>query len=236
MRQRIAWVTAVFLVVLAASVVAWGQDERLGGENRWQGQHPSGMGMQGPHEFGAQGERGFGGEGRPEGFGGHRMMMGGHGGRGFGGGRGLLRMADNPRVRAYLNLTDQQVTSLHQISVESEKTSIRTRADLELRRIELQELLRADNPDHDAVMRKVQEVSDLRGQMAKQHMETLFTARNVLTPEQITKVKTFMEGGGRGGPGGERPTEHRGGPGRRPGAPGAPPAPPAHPSNPPATQ
>ena len=167
------------------------------------------------------------------------MMMGGREGGGFGGGRGLLHMADNPRVRAYLNLTDQQVTSLHQISVESAKASIRTHADLELRRIELHELLRADNPDHDAVMRKVQEVSDLRGQMAKQHMETMFTARNVLTPEQIKKVKAFMEGGGRGGPGGpegERPTERHGGPGRRPGGPGAPPAPPAHPSNPPAAQ
>jgi hypothetical protein len=99
--------------------------------------------------------------------------------------------------------------------------------------------LRADNPDHDAIMRKVQEVSDLRGQMAKQHMETRLTARSVLTPEQIKKIKTFMEGGGRGGPGGpggERPMDRRGGQGRRPGAPGAPPAPPAHPSNPPATQ
>jgi Spy/CpxP family protein refolding chaperone len=243
MRKRIAWITAVFLVVVAASVVAWSQDEKPGGENRWQGQHPSGM--QGRGQFGGPEEhrfRGrefrFGGEGPRGGFEGRRMM--GHRGHGgFGGGRGLLGLANNPRVRAYLNLTDAQVTRLHEIGVESEKATIRTRADLELRGIELHELLRADNPDHDVIIGKVQEVSDLRGQMAKQHMETRLTARSVLTPEQIKKVKTFMEGGGRGGPGGpggERPMDRRGGQGRRPGAPGAPPAPPAHPSNPPATQ
>ena len=249
MRKRIAWITAVFFVVMAASVVAWGQDQKPDGQNRWQGQHPSGM--QGQHKAGGPGEHRFGGEGRRGGFqgrrggfGGHRMMgqhrRGGFRGRGgFGGGGGILGMANNPRVRAALNLTPAQVTRLHEINVESEKASVRTRADLQLRGIELKELMRADNPDKDAIMRKVLEVSDLRGQMAKQRMDTMLTARSVLTPDQIKKVKEFMENrgrggmGGPGGPGGQRPMERREGQGRRP---GAPPAPPAHPSNPPATQ
>ena len=180
-------------------------------------------------------------EGRGGGFG--REGMGGPGGRhGF----ALLRLAENPRVRAELNLTDAQVGRLHALAVESEKSSIKTRADLELHDVELRELLRADNWDHDAIMSKVQAISDLRGQMAKQHMETMLTARSVLTPEQLKKVHSMMENrgfGGRGGPGGpggperEHMMEHHGGQGRppgRPGAgPGAPPAPPAHTANPP---
>jgi Spy/CpxP family protein refolding chaperone len=139
-------------------------------------------------------------------------------------------------LRAYLNLTDQQAERLHQISVDSRKSSVKTRADLELRSIELHELLRADSPDHDAVMKKVQEVSELRGQMMKQHMETLLAARSVLTPEQQKKLRSFQENRGFAGAGREHMMEHRGGhggPGGHPGAPGAPAAPPPHPDEPP---
>jgi Spy/CpxP family protein refolding chaperone len=216
MRRKFAFGTIGLLVMLAMAIVTWG-DEGQAGPARWQGQR----------EFGSQGySHGFG----------HHGMGRWQGRYGFGGGLGLLRLADNPRARTYLNLTDQQVSRLHQIAVDSEKSSVKTRADLELRGIELHELLRADNPDHDAVMKKVQEISELRGQMMKQHMETLLTARSVLTPEQQNKLRSFRENRGFGGPGRGYMMQHRGGQGGpfgRPGAPGAPAAPPAHPDEPP---
>jgi Spy/CpxP family protein refolding chaperone len=100
---------------------------------------------------------------------------------------------------------------------------------MELRHIELRELLRADNPDHDAIMQKLDEVNALRGKMEKQHVETLLSARSVLTPEQLKKVKAFMENRGAGGgsergrmmerhEGMGRPSGH-GGPGGTPGGP-----------------
>ena len=154
----------------------------------------------------------------------------------FGGGERLLRMAENPRVRQYLGLTDEQVGRLHKIGVDAEKASVQTRADMELRHIELRELLRADNPDHDAIMQKLDEVNALRGKMEKQRVETMLSARSVLTPDQLKKVKTFMENRGEGG-GLERGhmMERRGNMGHRPGGPGGapggpapkPPAPPA---------
>ena len=118
---------------------------------------------------------------------------------GFGGGMGLLHMAENPRVRQYLGLTDDQVKRLHGIAVDAEKASIQNRADLELRHLELRELLRADNPDHDAIMQKLDEANALQGKMEKQHVETMLSARGVLTPDQIKKVKTFMENRGAAG-------------------------------------
>jgi Spy/CpxP family protein refolding chaperone len=67
-----------------------------------------------------------------------------------------------------------------------------------VRGIELRELLRADQPNHDAVLGKVQEISDLRGQMMRQHVESLLAAKSVLTPEQQQKIRAFMsERGGR---------------------------------------
>jgi Spy/CpxP family protein refolding chaperone len=149
-----------------------------------------------------------------------------------------MRMAENPRVRQALGLTDEQVGRLHTISVEAQKASVQTRADMELRHIELRELMRAENPDQSAIMAKLDEVNALQGKMEKQRVQTMLSARAVLTPEQIKKVKTFMENrGAEGGPGREQGMQRRGGMGRpgRPGGPGGapggsapkPPAPPA---------
>ncbi|MGE5325980.1 MAG: Spy/CpxP family protein refolding chaperone [Deltaproteobacteria bacterium] len=119
-------------------------------------------------------------------------------GRGFGhggpmmGGR-LLAMLDSARVKTALGLTDDQSNRLRQIVIDTEKNTIKTRADMAVRQIELRELMRADNPDRDAVMKKLDEVSALRSQMMKQHVEALLSAKSVLTPEQQKKIRTFIE-------------------------------------------
>src|SRR5208283_2681713 len=116
MRRTIAVGTMGFLALLATAMVAWG--------------------FEGPDQVGWQGQHKFEDRGRAEGFG--RQETGwGQGRHGFGGGVELLRLADNPRVRAELNLTDEQVGRLHALAVESEKSSIKTRADLQLRGVEL---------------------------------------------------------------------------------------------------
>ena len=158
------------------------------------GQHEWGKGQ---HQFG-KADRGRFGQGR----GGTGMAVcNGGGRRGFGGGGGLMRMAENPRVREYLGLKDEQVGTLHKIAVDAEKASVQNRAQMELRHIELRELMRGDNPDQSAIMQKIDEVNALRGKMQKQRVETMLSARSVLTPEQRKKIKTFMENRGAGGGG-----------------------------------
>lgn len=165
----------------------------------------------------AQGPGGWGGGGMP--------------GRGMRApGDRLMALLDNDRVKAALNLTDQQVDRLRQIAVDTEKASVKNRADAAVRGIELRELLRADKPDRDAVMKKVQEVSSLRAEMMKEHIDALLAAKDVLTPEQQKKIRTFIES--RRGFGAEqgRGFEFRG---RVPAPPGRPAQPPAHPGEPP---
>jgi len=216
MRRKIAIGTLGLMVMLAAAMVTWAEEGPGQGSGPGQGQHQFGGGEhqwgEGPHQFAG------GGHGQ---FGGHGERWGG--GHEFGGAERLLRMAENPRVRMYLGLTDEQVGRLHTLGVEAEKASVQTRADMQLRHIELRELLRADNPDHDAIMQKLDEVNALRGKMEKQQVETLLSARSVLTPEQLKKVKAFMENRGEGG-GMERGRmmEHHGGMGRPSGHPGGP--------------
>jgi len=168
------------------------------------------------------------GEGGPE--------WGSFGGRG-GGQRlatRLMAALENDRVKASLNLTDPQVERLRQVLVDTEKAGVRTRADIAVRGIELRELLRADKPDHEAVIKKVQELSDLRGQMMKEHVEALLAAKSVLTPEQQKKIRAFIERRGAFGGGSERFGARREGFGpRQPEATPRPSAPPARPAEPP---
>src|SRR3990172_10403109 len=81
---------------------------------------------------------------RGEGGRGHR---GGDGG-GFGG--PMFGFLHNERVKAELGLTDDQSEKLRQIFTDSRKASIRTRADLQIPRMELHELMRAEKTDRDA--------------------------------------------------------------------------------------
>src|SRR3972149_2332825 len=98
----------------------------------------------------AQGERGWGPDTR--GRGGFRM------------GPRLLAFLENDRVKTELGLTDDQTSRLRQIIVEAQKSSVKTGADMAVRGIELRELMQVDQPDRAAIMKKVQELSDLRGQ------------------------------------------------------------------------
>ncbi len=113
--------------------------------------------------------------------------------QGFGHGARLLAMLDNQHVRAALNLTDEQVGKLRQIIVNEEKASIRTRADIAIQAIDLRELLMQNQPDHDAVMKTVDELSTLHGQMMKNRISALLEAKQVLTPEQQQKIRSFIE-------------------------------------------
>ena len=142
----------------------------------------------------AQDGGGFGrGPDRAEDFRGGMFAEGREFGRSHRMGPRLLAILDNDRVKSALGLTDDQSARLRKIVVDSEKSNIKTRADLSVRGIELHELMRADVPDRQAVMKKVDEISALRQEMMKQEMDALLNAKGVLTPEQQKKIRTFLE-------------------------------------------
>jgi len=143
----------------------------------------------------------------------------------------LLALLDSDRVRTYLGLEGPQVERLRQIALEAEKANVKTRADIEVRSIELREALRADKPYRDEILKKVQEISDLRGGMMKHDVEAILAAKAVLSPEQQRKVMFFIENRDEGGPGGEERRGLRAKPSPRPGAPPQPV--PLHPGEPP---
>jgi Spy/CpxP family protein refolding chaperone len=123
----------------------------------------------------------------------------------------LLALLDNDQFRSRINLTDDQANHLRQIIVDAQKSAIETRARLAVDGIELRELLRADKPDQDAVMKKAEAITRLRGQMMKNGIQAILDAKDVLTPEQQKKVRDLMESRFMRGAWGARRMERGGG-------------------------
>lgn len=122
---------------------------------------------------------------------------GGHGMRGHHRGRrgefGLARIAANPELREKLGLTAEQVAKIGQQTSEFRKTNIRSRADLEVKRVELGDLLRAESPDRASIDRKLDEIGAARVAQAKAQLHYRLAMREVLTPEQRKKLQAMRE-------------------------------------------
>jgi Spy/CpxP family protein refolding chaperone len=128
-------------------------------------------------------------------------------------------------MKAELGLTDEQSEKLRRLFSDERKASIRARADLQVKRMELHEIMMGDKVDREAALKKVAEISDLRAQLMRQHVETMLAAKGTLTPEQQKKAQALMaERWSRRGEGlRDRPGLGRGpGAWRRPGGPAAP--------------
>ena len=74
------------------------------------------------------------------------------------------------------------------------------------------ELMKAEKVDEAAVMKAIDEVFELRKQMAKEQVKRVIEIKSILTPEQIAKAREEMKNafGDRGNRG-----PHRGGRGGR---------------------
>lgn len=159
------------------------------------------------------------------GRGGHRGMRGGRD-RDF----MLARMVNNPEFRDKLGITADQAAKIRQQTTDFRKSEIRARADLEVKRLELRDLLAADNPDRSAIDQKLQEISSARLAQEKSAIDYRLAMRSALTPEQKQKLQQMRDqfrqrgrDGGRRGPDGQG-SRRRGGDSQGPPPPANPPA------------
>ena len=131
--------------------------------------------------------------------------------RGDRGDRGEMSLLDPNRLdRAarWLELTDEQLVEIRKLVFAARRGHITMEADLELARLELHEMLDADNPTRADVMKQIDKVGQLETQTRKHKIGVLLEVRALLSPEQRTKLETgrhrFREKRGRrrgrGGP------------------------------------
>jgi Spy/CpxP family protein refolding chaperone len=152
-----------------------------------------GMGMQ---------QRGGHGMGQPMGPGmGMQQGMGTHEGMGMGmrGHRGkamrrhpgmvLHHMLQDPAVRERLKITPEQVAKIQAQASSMAKVMIRSRADIQVKRMELAELIRAEKPDRVLIDKKLREVQDASFAAEKAKIDGRLNIREMFTPEQRQEME-----------------------------------------------
>jgi Spy/CpxP family protein refolding chaperone len=112
------------------------------------------------------------------------------------GASGFLARAEfalrDPQIRQQLGFSDQQATKLEQEITDFRKAMIQNRANLEIQRIDLRNLLVADKPDRAAVEKKLQMMSAAQLAMQKSVVDFALTLKQEITPEQREKIRQFL--------------------------------------------
>jgi Spy/CpxP family protein refolding chaperone len=88
-----------------------------------------------------------------------------------------------------LGLTPDQERKLRDLRTEYAKESVRRTADIRVAEIELTSLLEQDKWDLAKIEPKVKQIATLQGDLRLARIKTLAAGREVLTPEQVEKLK-----------------------------------------------
>lgn len=127
------------------------------------------------------------------------------GGMGMGGSMGgdlpIDMVLHNQEIADEIGLTSEQQEKLRKLFLDSKKEDIRTKADLQILKLELGDLLEQDNPNVKQVDKKIDEMTKLQSKMMKSKIHALLEGKKILTDEQIEKIKTLLR---------ERMSERRG--------------------------
>lgn len=127
---------------------------------------------------GAPGGPGFGGHRPPM----ERAMRGEHG-----------RWWNNPKIVEKLNLTDDQRKAMDDIYQKHREKLIDLRASVEKAEVEMEPLVRADQPNESAVLAQIDKVAQARAELEKANARFLFELRSKLTPDQWKQVQEFRQ-------------------------------------------
>jgi Spy/CpxP family protein refolding chaperone len=101
-----------------------------------------------------------------------------------GGEENMPELADLRPAVGRLQLNDQQQKQMEQMRIDMEKQLIGVRSKAQMARLELRQLLNADNPDKAAIEKKIQEIAQIRGQGASIRLNHWFDVNKILTPDQ----------------------------------------------------
>ena len=88
-----------------------------------------------------------------------------------------------------IGLEEAQIDKIKSIHLSSQKNIIKLRADLEIARLELKELMHSDSPAKSKVNRKIDELSQLKAKIHKNEAGTKIDVMSVLTTEQKQAFK-----------------------------------------------
>ena len=106
----------------------------------------------------------------------------------------LARLVKNPSFRERIGITSEQAQKIETQTFNFRKSMIDNRATLQVKRLELGQLLSAETPDRSAIDQKLQEISATRLAQSKAMMDFRLDMRAALTPEQRQKMQQMRQG------------------------------------------
>lgn len=101
----------------------------------------------------------------------------------------INRMLDDPQVRERLKVTPEQVNRIRTQQSTFDKAMVQNRANLQLKHMELAELLRAEKPDRALIDKKLRELNDASFVARKAAMDHQLSMREMWTPEQRQEME-----------------------------------------------
>ena len=93
-----------------------------------------------------------------------------------------------------LGMSDEQKAKIRALRQAFRKERVRAQAELRIQRMELADLMRAENPDRAAIARKLKENSEARNTQMLAMFDHRQEVRSLLTPEQQAKMKEMRKG------------------------------------------
>ena len=108
------------------------------------------------------------------------------------------RWWNNPRIIERLKLTDEQRKEFDNILLQHKEKLIDLRANVEKAELEMEPLVRADQPDEAKILAQIDKVAQARAELEKANARYLLALRSKLTPEQWKEVQDFRENRGMG--------------------------------------
>ncbi len=98
---------------------------------------------------------------------------------------------NNPAIAEKLKLTDDQRKAMDAILQQHREKLIDLRANLDKAELEMEPLMRSDQPNESALMAQIDKVAQSRAELEKANARFLFALRAKLTPEQWKQVQEF---------------------------------------------
>ena len=88
-----------------------------------------------------------------------------------------------------LGLSQDQIQKLQALKLEFKKIAVKNQADRQVATIELKEILNAKNPNFKKAQAKLNQITLLEGKLRTAFLNTIERGRQVLTPDQLQKLK-----------------------------------------------
>jgi len=102
-----------------------------------------------------------------------------------------LGIWQNPKMVQELGLTDKQVEGLKKADFAHREKCLELKSKLDVLHLELEKLFADESVDEAKVLQVAQKISDLKGKLFVQRIESRLAVAKLLTADQVSKLKMF---------------------------------------------